>query len=194
MNQVFLTGRSGRLAALAITLALPAALWLGVVNPLLEWHHGRAEALVQREALAQRMLTLVKMLPTLSQQAAAMTASGAGEPVLLDGDSDSVASAFLQQRLQAMFVQAGVQLDSVETLPGEDAGTYRRIRLHLAFTAPWPVLMGLLKSIQLAAPTLLVDELSVQPALHRISTAPGIFDVSCSVFAFRIGTARVAAR
>ena len=188
------TGRAGRLTALGLTLAVPVALWLGVVAPVMDWHHDRADALAQREALAQRMRMLATNLPSLRQQAAAMTASGNEEPALLDGDSDPVASAFLQQRLQAMFMQAGVQLDSVETLPGEDAGGYRRIRLHLAFTATWPVLMGLLKDIQLAAPTLLVDELNVQPALHRISTAPGTFDISCGVFAFHMGATRVAAR
>lgn len=187
-------GRVGQFAALGLTLALPAAVWMGVVAPLTQWHNDRAEALLRQEALAQRMQLLITTLPALRQQAAAVTASGAGEPVLLDGESDPVASAFLQERLQAMFMKAGVQLDSVETTPGEDAGAYRRIRLHVSFNATWPVLMGLLKDMQLAAPALLMDELAVQPALHRISTAPGTFDVSCAIFAFRSGATRVAVR
>lgn len=187
-------GRVGQFAALGLTLALPAAVWIGVVAPLTQWHNDRAEALLRQEALAQRMQLLITTLPALRQQAAAVAASGAGEPVLLDGESDPVASAFLQERLQAMFMKAGVQLDSVETTPGEDAGAYRRIRLHVSFNATWPVLMGLLKDMQLAAPALLMDELAVQPALHRISTAPGTFDVSCAIFAFRSGATRVAVR
>jgi hypothetical protein len=194
MKQFLPDGRIGQIAALGLTLALPAAIWLGAVAPIMQWHDDRAEALVQREALAQRMHTLVSNLPTLRQQATAISTIGAGEPALLDGESDPVASAFLQERLQAMFMQAGVQLDSVETSPGEDVGVYRRIRLHVAFNATWPVLMGLLKDIQLAAPALLVDELNVQPALHRISTAPGTFDVSCMIFAFRSGATKVAVR
>lgn len=194
MKHFLPNGRAGQMAALGLTLALPAAIWLGAVSPIMQWHHDRAEALVQREALAQRMRTLVTNLPALRQQATAIATIGAGEPVLLDGESDPVASAFLQERLQAMFMQAGVQLDSVETSPGEDVGAYRRIRLHVAFNATWPVLMGLLKDIQLATPALLVDELNVQPALHRISTAPGTFDVSCAIFAFRSGATRVAVR
>ena len=87
-----------------------------------------------------------------------------------------------------------MQLSSVETLPGEDAGTYRRIRLQVAFNATWPALMRLLKDIQFATPALLVDGLHVQPALHRIGTAPGTFDVSCAVFGFRSGAMRMTAR
>jgi hypothetical protein len=93
-----------------------------------------------------------------------------------------------------MFMNAGVQLNSVEALPGEDAGAYRRIRLQVAFNATWPVLIGLLNDVRLASPALLVDELHVQPALHRINTAPGTFDVSCAVFAFRTAAAQVAVR
>ena len=194
MKNVLPTGRAGQLTALGLTLALPIAVWLGAVAPLTQWHSDRAEALVQREALAQRMQVLVGTLPALRQQALAITAGGAGEPILLDGESDPVASAFLQERLQGMFRQAGVQLDSVETSPGEDVGAYRRIRLRVAFNATWPVLVEVLKAIQLASPALLVDELNVQPALHRISTAPGTFDVSCAIFAFRSGATRVAVR
>jgi hypothetical protein len=39
-----------------------------------------------------------------------VAAGGAGETALLEGDSESVASATLQELLQAMFMQAGVQL------------------------------------------------------------------------------------
>ncbi len=120
---------------------------------------------------------MVTTRAALQEQAKAVAAGGAGETTLLEGDSDSVASAALQEMLQAMFAQAGIQLNSVETLPGEEAGAYRRIRLRVSFNASWPLLMALLKDIELARPALLVDELQVQPALHRITTAPGTFDV-----------------
>ena len=70
------------------------------------------------------MATLVTAVPTLQQQVAAVAAGGAGNPALLEGDSDSTASASLQERLQVIFMQAGVPLNSVETLPGEAAGDY----------------------------------------------------------------------
>jgi len=194
MKRSLPTGRTGQMLALGLTLALPLAMWLGAIGPLLAWHADRAEALGQREALARHILVLQATLPTLRQQASTIAASGAGEPALLDGESNSVASAFLQERLQAMFVQAGVQLNSVETLPGDDAGPYRRIRLQLAFNANWSALMELLKDIHGATLALLIDELHVQPALHRISTAPGTFDVSCVVFAFRSSPMRVTVR
>ena len=186
------TGRTGQSLALGLPILALAALWLGVAMPLIEWHGDRTASLIRLSALADRMEALAAAVPALREQAA--TTAGTGEPALLDGDSDSTASASLQERLQAMFLQAGVQLNSVETVPGEAAGTFRRIRLRVSFNASWPVLVALLKDLQLATPMLLVDELQVQPALHRISTAPGTFDVSCSVFAFRSGSAAAGVR
>jgi hypothetical protein len=158
--------------------------------PVIDWHGERADALVQKAALVQRMEALVATRAAVQEQAKAVAASGAGETALLEGDSESVASAALQELLQAMFMQAGVQLNSVETLPGDETGAYRRIRLRVSFNASWPVLMALLKEFEIARPALLMDELSVQPALHRISTAPGTFDVSCAIFGFRAEPAK----
>jgi hypothetical protein len=188
------TGRLGQILALGVTLLALALVWLTVAMPLLQWHGDRAEALVQRAALLQRMEYLVAMRPGLQQQAAAAAASGAGEATLLEGDSDSTASAAMQETLQALFLQTGIQLNSVETLPGDAVDTYRRIRLRVTFNASWPVLMALLKDIEFATPALLIDELQVEPALHRISTAPGTFDITCSIFGFRSERAKAAGR
>jgi general secretion pathway protein M len=185
MRHTLPTGRLGQALALGLTLLVLAALWLGVALPLLDWHAERAQAMEQRAALVGRMEALIATRAALAEQAKAVVAAGAGETALLEGDSDSVASATLQELLQARFMQAGVQLNSVETLPGDESGAYRRVRLRISFNASWPVLMALLKDFEVARPSLLIDELSVQPALHRISTAPGTFDVACSVFGFR---------
>lgn len=188
------TGPLAQFLALGLTLAVPTALGFGVVLPLVAWHQERTEALEMRAALARRMEGLAASLPALRRQASAAAAVGAGDLSLLAGDSDSLAGASLQERLQEMFVNAGVRLSSVEMLPGEDAGAYRRVRLRLAFTASWPVLIALLQEVQLASPTLMVDGLQVQPALHRIGTVPGGFDVTCTLYALRSAAARVTAR
>src|ERR1700720_2563439 len=142
-----LPGRKGQLLAVGLTALAFAILWLGVVMPMIGWHDDRAEALGRQEMLTRRMETLAAALPNLQEQAKAVAEGGAGEAALLDGDNDSMASASLQERLQAMFMKTGVQLNSVETLPGDDAGAYRRIGLRISFNASWPILMTLLKEM-----------------------------------------------
>ena len=177
----------GQLLALGLTSLPAAAIVFGVVMPLTAWYGERADALTQRAAFMQRMQVLAAAVPELQEQAKAAAASKVGKSALLEGASDSIASASLQERLEAILMQAGVQLKSVETLPGEEAGAYRRIRLRVSFNASWSVLLGLLKDLHLATPSLLVDELQFRAALHRINTPAGTFDVSCSILAFRSG-------
>lgn len=188
------TGRTGQAAALGLTVAFLAILWFGVGAPLLDWHRERSELLQQRTALADRMEALLAARSALQQQAANVATGGSEEVALLEGDSDATASASLQELLQATVARVGVELSTVETMPGEDVGGYRRIRLRVAFTASWQVLVSLLKDLDTARPALLIDELQVQPALHRMSTAPGSFDVTCGIFALRTRQAQAAAR
>ncbi len=187
MSRSLPSGRVGQALAVAMTVLVPAALISGLVMPLVEWHGDRAAALVQRATLAHRMEELAAALPELRQQEANVSSSRTGEPVLLEGDSDATAGAALQVRLETMFMQAGIHLNSVETLPGEATGAYRRIRLRIAFHAPWPALLETLRDMHIATPALLVDELQVQLGLHRIGTVAGSFDVSCTVSGFRSG-------
>src|ERR1700712_2833606 len=115
------TGRPGQMVALGLPVLALATLWVGVAIPLIGWYDDRDAALTRRLMLADRMEGLVAGMPGLREQAAISASSGTPEPALLEGDNDSTASASLQERLQAMFLPAGVQLNSVETLPGEDA-------------------------------------------------------------------------
>ncbi len=187
MNPSLPTGLTGQLSAMGLAVLGLAALWLGIASPLIAWHGERAEALAVRVELARRMAALVAAVPTLQQQVAEVAAGGVGNSALLEGDSDSTASASLQERLQVMFMQSGVPLNSVETVPGEAAGAYRRIRLRVSFNAAWPALMVLLREMHVATPVLLLDELQVQSVRHLIPPEQITFDVSCSVFGFRSG-------
>jgi general secretion pathway protein M len=181
-------GRLGRLLACGLTLAVPAVLALGVVAPVIDLHADRAEAIRRQGALVERMEVLAARLPTLREQAAAVDHRAAANSSLLAGDTDATASASLQDNLQSMFRQAAVTLNTVETLPGEDNGHYRRIRLRISITASWPALAEVLKLVSAGSPALYIDELQVQPALHKISSAPGSFDVTLAIFGFRAGS------
>ncbi len=188
------TGRAGRLCAAGLTLLAVAALLLGVVMPLCDGYAARAEALSRQAMLARRMAALVASLPELRREAAAAAGAASGGAALLPGGTDSAASALLQERLQAGLAQNGVALNTVETLAGEEAGAYRRIRLRLAVTASWPALVAWLRDVGEATPAMFVDELQIQPALHKIGTAPNSFDLTCTVLAFRAVDVKVADR
>ena len=185
------SGVAGRTLALGLTLLVLAALWLAAVQPVADWYSERADNLAQRTALAQRMTDLAASLPALAGQLTGAT-TPTGNPVAagatLAGNSDAVAGAELQQRVQEMAARTGVSVTSTETLPAAAAGSYRRIALHLSVNATWPVLVALLQSVGQASPRMLIDDLQVRGSRLMAQAAEPPLEVSFTVFGFRADT------
>lgn len=179
-------GVRGRLLALAMTVTALAVMWAGCLQPLIDWHASRAEALEQRRLLLQRMTALAATLPELQRQS-----SGERAPVaaLLEGQSDAIAGAALQSQVQRMAAQAGAELNSMEMLPGEQRGANRRIGLRVTTAAQWPVLIELLQAVEQGSPRMLVDDLQLRapPIEMRASNQP--ISAAFTVFAFRAAEA-----
>ena len=99
--------------------------------------------------------------------------------------SDAVAGATLQSAVQGMATAAGAPLSSMETLPAEQSGLYRRIGLRVATAAPWPVLVALLRAVEQATPRMLVDDLQLRapPVELRATTSP--VTAAFTIVAFR---------
>ncbi len=178
-------GRRGRVLAMALGLVLVASVWAAVVAPLAAWHANQAQWLAQRQALERRMAALAETLPSLQARAAARTAKGPAPSAVLQGETDAVAGAALQQLVQQMATGAGTSLSSIEVRPAEPVGGYRRIGLHVALGAPWPALVHLLQSIEAATPPMLVDDLRLHGPPLGNAALP--MDTSFTVLAFRAG-------
>lgn len=180
-------GRRGRLLALALTVTLLAALWAGCVLPLIEWHAAGADALAQRRALLQRMTALVATLPDLQRLSSGDHAPAAA---LVEGASDAIAGAALQSMVQRMATTAGAELSSMEMLPAEQTGVYRRIGLRVATTAQWPVLVELLRAIEQGAPRMLIDDLQLRAPPVELRPASAPISASFTIVAFRAAGSR----
>ncbi len=183
------TGRAGRMLALGITLIVALAAWFAVASPLLDWHAERADRLYQRRALERRMAVVAATLPQLRASETARTAKGPAPTTLLEGATDAVAAASLQERVQEMAAQVGAALASTETLPATQAGAYRRIGLHISLSAPWTVLVRLLELVEQASPRMLVDDLQLHGARMVAAPPDPPLEAGFTVFAFRAGNA-----
>lgn len=188
------TGRAGQALAVLLLLVVLATAWAAVAAPLRELYLDRAASLELRRALARRMTQIADTLPTLQRGSPAAVAT----PVpVLDGITDAVAGAELQQLVQDKAARGGAVLSSAEVLPAEPAGAYRRIGLRIAVNAPWPVLVGLLRSIDgvevgaevkaepKAAPALTVDDLQLHGSRGFIRDKAAPLEASWTVLAFR---------
>lgn len=179
-------GPRGRALALALTATVLMAVWLGCAQPLLQWHAARAELLAQRRALMLRMTQLAATLPKLQHQIAGERPQATA---LLEGPSDAIAGAALQGVVQSLAKQASIGLNSVETLPSEPRGAYRRVGLRIELSAQWPELMQLLRSVGQEAtpgtPKMLIDDLQIRAPPLQLRPVSAPVRASFTVFAFR---------
>ncbi len=184
------SGRRGQVLAVAIAAVALLVLWFGIVLPLAGWHASRAASLERQAVLAGRMEALAASLPALRRRAATL-AAGPAPQTLLEGASDAVAGAELQEQVQAMAVEAGSPLTSAETLPAEPAGAYRRISLRVSLSAPYQTLVHLLAAVADATPRMLVDDLQIQAPPLGLRSAVLPMDATLTVLAFRARDAAV---
>lgn len=194
MNASLPTGLPGRLLALGLTLLVIGALWIGAVGPLTGWYAERSEGLAQQRALARRMTELAATLPDLRKRASSAARTGPATATLLQGESDAVAGATLQEAVQRMATGAGATLSSVEMLPTAQEGAYRPIRLRVSLSAPWPVVIHLLAALEEATPLMLLDDLQVTGVRLLIQPVAMPLEATFTVVAFRAGGQTAAAQ
>lgn len=183
-------GLRGRILAVALLITVLATAWLGVVVPLSDWYGERAETIDRQTTLTRRMAQIAADLPRLRAQAA--TTQTAVPVTVLDGTTDAVAGAALQQRLQQIASGLGATLTSTELLSGDPAGAYRRIGIRIAVSSNWPVIVRLLDAIASDTPRLLVNDLQIQSMRASLTDADPTLNVTMVVFGFRAGTAQPA--
>ena len=184
-------GRGGQMLALALTAAVAAGLWFAVAAPLLGWHTQRADSIAQRATVARRMAEVADTLPDL-QRSGSVQAATAPAASLIGGETDAIAAADLQQRVQEMASRVGAALSSTEVLSTVQLGGYRRIGLRVSTNATWATLVQLLQSIGQTAPRMLVDDLQLRGQRLVAPLPDPPLDASFTVMAFRAAAASAA--
>jgi general secretion pathway protein M len=146
----------------------------------------QSRALLQRyQALAEQRQTLAERLA--EQQRRATSATG-----YLEGTSDALAAARLQDRVKSVVEAAGGELRSTQILPAEPADvdpSIRRAGLRVQFVVAIKGLEETLYSLETGQPYLLIDNLTIREQRARgrkrnePSTEP-MLDVSVELFGY----------
>ncbi len=183
---VWLTGRRGQAMAIGVSVFALALIWFGFVDPVRTWFDSQALRLEQRQALLHRMQEIATTLPSLRASVAGKSAQReATGAIMLRGASDSVAAADLQEQVQKMASSAGANLTAVETLPVSQTGKWHKVSLRISLNAPWPVLMDLLRSIELSSMRILIDDVHFHSA--TLVSRPTVLPIQASmvIYGFR---------
>ena len=182
------TGSRGRALAVALAVIAVLAVWLGLITPLLDVHAAQSDEIDRLQTLVARQAALIETLPVLKREAEASAKAPAR--AVLSGNSDAIAGAELQEQVQGMAGSASAQLTSIETLPAEQVGAYRRIGVRVELSAQLAVLVALLRGIEEAQPSMLVDDIHLTATPVGPQNAQLPMDCAFTVYAFRVGMAK----
>lgn len=185
-------GRRGQALAGGITVAAAALLWSGLVAPLLDCYASQQETLQRQAMLLARMQALAASLPTLRRDAEAMRSAPGRAEAALEGRSDAIAAAKLQQTLDELAADAGLRIGSAETLPAETVGDWQAITVRVTVSAPWPALIRMLQAIAAAPTAMVVHNLQARPPPRNTAPPDWPVEAGFSVTAWRAREASAA--
>jgi general secretion pathway protein M len=164
----------GSLLSRMLALGLLAAALLGsyllVVVPLLSTYQNSAAAIEQAENLLQRQQALAAQQPQLIERLEEEREQADAVVGYLQGPSDALAAAQLQDRVKAVVEASGGELRSTRILPAESIeaspGT-RRTALRVQIIVSTEGLAEILYDLEAGQPYVLIDELSVRSQHER---------------------------
>lgn len=136
--------------------------------------------------LLPRLKATAAELPELRARASELSAAASTRKVTLDGASDAIAAANLQNRIEELATSVGATIGSTESLPAEVHSGYRRVGLRYVLSGPYETLVKLLAKLEAATPPLVIDNLHIHGVLRRPGTpAASGLDAGLDVFGFR---------
>ena len=201
------TGPIGRCLALAMLVAVLGIGYLVVAIPVLDLYSQREAALERQRMLEPRLRAAAESVPALRARLAELQASASNRKIILDGNTDAIASANLQSLVEELATSAGVSVASTEGLAPDNRGPYRRIGLRIAINGEYDNLLALLAAIETATPPLVLDNLQIRARLQpqlmllpqgapRPATPPANLrlDAGFEVYGFRRNETPVALR
>jgi general secretion pathway protein M len=181
---------SRTLAVALLGIALLGAYRL-IVAPLLTAYRDGEARIEQAKDLLQRYEALAEQRSLLADRLAEQQERAESAAGYLQGPSDALAAAQLQDRVKSVVEAAGGELRSTQILPAEpleeDLG-FRRATLRIHFVGTIEGLEETLFELETGLPYLLIDDLTVrQERVRRRRDEPQgqpMLDVSLELFGY----------
>jgi general secretion pathway protein M len=180
-------GLPGRFLALVLTFAVIFAAYGLVVAPLLSLYSDRSLLLANRTSLRDKIAAAAAELPQMRARANVLSGTSDVQQTTLEGSSDPVAMANLQNRVEELAAWAGASISSTETLQPEARDYYRRIGLRVVLNGSFPSLVTFFSGLETSTTPVVVDNLQ----LHNVQSRTGSnqvsrLDATVDVYGFRV--------
>lgn len=162
--------RPDRILALALLAVVLAGGYLLAVRPLVGAYLTNRHAIAESRDLLARLSAIAAHGAAWRRQVEELRGRRVVETAYLQGTSETLAAAALQNRLKSAIQKHGGELQSVQALPATETDGFRRVVVRAQMTADVPALQKILYDLEAGLPFMFVDNLDVRVRHARRDT------------------------
>lgn len=152
----------GPAAALAILVVVSAALYVALIQPVIDDYRDTTDSVDRTSALLERYRRIGQSLPGLEAELARLKQQPGTQDGFFQGASDALVAAQLQGRLRAAVDAAQGELKSTQVLPAVEEGKMRRIAVRGQMSGNLAAAQQVLYELESASPYLFIDNLDMR--------------------------------
>jgi general secretion pathway protein M len=182
-----------RALAIAILVAIVALIYDGVAQPLIDTYDEDRATITERQDALSRYQRAAQELPQRQRALTALQQQQTKADGFLEGASDTLIAAQIQNRVKALATKAQAELRSSQVLPAESDGKLKRIAVRNQVSAGTGGLLAIFHDLEAQSPSLFLDNvtLQVRPLTLRDRNNPGngdTIDVQFDVYGYAGGS------
>lgn len=182
-----------RALAVTILIVLVAALFFGVVQPLADSYLSDHQRITQLKDAVAKYQRAAEELPARQAQLDALARDQASATGFLQGPSDTLIAAQIQNRIKSLADSAKVELRSSQVLPGAEEGKLKRIAVREQLTGTISGILSVFHGLEAtSSPSLFLDNISMRtrPIVTRANApaADEILEVQFDVYGYTHGS------
>lgn len=182
-----------RALAVTILIVLVAALFFGVVQPLADSYLSDHQRIAQLKDAVAKYQRAAEELPARQAQLDALARDQASATGFLQGPSDTLIAAQIQNRIKSLADSAKVELRSSQVLPGAEEGKLKRIAVREQLTGTISGILSVFHGLEAtSSPSLFLDNISMRtrPIVTRANApaADEILEVQFDVYGYTHGS------
>ena len=157
----------GRLAAVLLLIVAIEAVYLLVVEPIVVGYRQTDQAIEDVDDQLLHYQRLAAMRPVLVDQLDQLAAEQSSGTYYLNGGTDALAAAGLQDRVSGLVGGKGGVLRSIQPMAGVDEQGFRRITVRIEMTATIDALFETIYTLETGMPVLFVENLDIHSRFAR---------------------------
>ncbi len=151
-----------RTLAIVLLFGAIGGIWSLLIEPVTTKYRLSAESMVQSETLIVRYRRIAKVRAPLEKQLATLRRRGPSTGGYLQGASDTLAAAKLQNRVKGIVATAGGETKSSQILPPRDDGHHRAINIRVQLSADIESLQAIFHALEAENTLLFLDNVDVR--------------------------------